>query len=91
MADYPCDQHMARYAGSSNRVYLNVYRDDHAVKFKGSVCGDCLAELVGAWLSRMLHQTPGGGWDPGSETLELEEVWIDAGSVTAPPQAYRRH
>lgn len=78
MADYPCDFHLSRYSGPSNRVYVNVYREDKTLKFKASLCGDCLAEEVTGWLQRALHQLADGSWDPGSETLELEELWCDA-------------
>jgi hypothetical protein len=84
MADYPCDIHLGRYNGPSVRAYLNLYREDQAVKLKASMCGDCLAELVQEWLSRALHQTPGGSWDPGEEDQTLECLWIDAGRGSAP-------
>ena len=79
MADYPCDYHLARYSGPSNRLYLNIYQEDRAVKLKASVCGDCLADIVACWLERALHATQGGGWDPGEDGQTLECLWIDAG------------
>jgi len=84
VADYPCDNHLARYNGPSNRVYLNIYREEQAVKFKASVCADCLADLVSFWMDRALHQAPAGNWDPGSESLHLEDLWVDAGASSRP-------
>lgn len=79
MADYPCDNHHARYNGPSNRAYLNVYREDQEVKFKTSLCGDCLGDLVSAWLAMALHQTPDGHFDPPQEGQELEDLWRASG------------
>ena len=78
MADYPCDHHGARYNGPSHRVYLNVYREEDKFQLKGSVCGQCLTELVSDWMSWALYKTP-EGWtlpDPGS--YELETRWMPA-------------
>ena len=91
MADYPCDIHMARYAGSSNRVYLNIYRDEQELKLKASVCPTCLETLVGEWLSSCLHQSPAGNWDPPAEGQTLECLWVDAGAPSRPLNGYRRH
>lgn len=75
MADYPCDFHLARYPGPSTRAFLNLYRDDAAVFFRASVCGDCLAELVQGWLSRALVKSERGYWDPPGEDQDLEALW----------------
>lgn len=88
MADYPCDNHHSRYTGPSNRVYVNIYREDQAIKLKSSVCGDCLADMVSAWLAVALHQSAAGNYDPPQEEDELEDLWIDAGGRSAP--LYRR-
>lgn len=90
MADYPCDWHLARYQGPSSRCYLNIYREDQSVKLKASVCSDCLADIVTEWLQRALHETPGGGWDPPAEQLELDMLWNDAGGRSAPLNGARR-
>lgn len=75
MADYPCDNHHARYTGPSHRAYLNIFREDEEIRFKTSVCADCLADLVTAWLTIALAETPGGGWDPIPEDTELTSLW----------------
>lgn len=75
MADYPCDAHLARYKGPSVRAFLNMYREDEAIALRYSVCGDCLAEIVAAWLPRALAQQPEGHWDPLDEDVELESLW----------------
>ena len=90
MADYPCDVHLARYQGESNRAYLNVYRGEEVAKLKLSVCGDCLAMLVTDWMHRALYETPGGSWDPCSDDTELEGLWHDAGARSGPLNGYRR-
>lgn len=90
MADYPCDNHRARYNGPSHRAYLNVYREDQSIKFKTSICGECLADLVAAWLTIALHQSPSGGYDPPAEDLQLEDLWIDTGGPSGPVNGYRR-
>src|SRR5688572_32737580 len=52
LADYPCDAHLARYKGPSVRAFLNLYREDEGIALRYSICGDCLAEVVAAWLPR---------------------------------------
>lgn len=76
MADYPCDYHLARYAGSSTRLYLNVYRDETEAKFRFSVCDDCLADIVTQWVGHALHQSPAGNWDPPVDGETLEDLLI---------------
>lgn len=76
MADYPCDNHLSRYAGPSSRTYLNVFREDRCIRLKMSLCPECLADIVTAWVERALHETPDGHWDPGTEGLELETLWV---------------
>lgn len=90
MADYPCDNHGIRYNGPSNRVYINIYREEQAIKLKENVCSDCLAALIEDWLGHSLHQTPSGGWDPPTELPDLEYLWIDAGAPSRPLNGYRR-
>lgn len=90
MADYPCDVHNSRYQGPSNRVYLNIYREEEAVQLKGSVCGDCLASLVSEWMSWALHQAPAGNWDPPLPNQALEDLWKPAGASGRPLNGYRR-
>lgn len=80
MAEYPCDMHLARYAGPSTRAYLNLYREEQCIKLKASVCGECLAELVTEWLERALHKDCDGGWEIGREGQELESLWVTTGS-----------
>jgi hypothetical protein len=75
VADYPCDFHLARYAGPSTRCFLNLYRDDEAVFFRASVCGDCLADVVAGWLTRALVKTEAGYWDPLEDGQELGGLW----------------
>lgn len=84
MAEYPCDHHGARYDGPSNRVYLNVYREEQKLCLKGSVCGDCLAALVSDWLQWTLHEIQAGGYDWPVGDPELDTLWIDAGASSRP-------
>lgn len=90
MADYPCDSHLARYNGPSARAYLNVYSEDQAVKFKASLCPDCLADWVTTWLERALHATPDGGWDPPMKDQELEGLWMPTGDTPQPLRGSKR-
>lgn len=90
MADYPCDMHLARYQGASHRAYLNIYREDQAIKFKASVCGECLSVLVTEWLGHALHQAPAGNWDPPVEEEDLSALWMDSGEASRPMNGYRR-
>ena len=62
MADFPCDLHLARYQGAATRAYLNLYREDEQAAFRFSLCGDCLAEVVTAWLVRALYRGEDGRW-----------------------------
>ena len=75
MAEYPCDNHLARYVGPSTRCFLNLYRDDVACFFRMSVCPDCLDDLVKGWLERGLAKTNTGQWDPLPPNQELETLW----------------
>lgn len=75
MAEYPCDFHNARYDGPSNRVFLNVYREDDVAALRGSVCGDCLAELVSEWLGKALIKAPEGYWMRPDPEDTLESAW----------------
>jgi hypothetical protein len=75
MADYPCDLHLARYKGPSTRAFLNLYRDNDQVALRASVCGDCLADLVSAWIPRALAKTAEGYWDPLEDDQPLESLW----------------
>jgi hypothetical protein len=75
MAEYPCDFHLARYQGPSTRAYLNLYREDTESKFKASLCPDCLADVMTAWLTRALHETDDGYWEIGEDDLALESTW----------------
>ncbi len=76
MADYPCDQHGARYNGPSTRLYLNIYAEEDAAAMRFSVCQPCLADLLTPWLGHALHQTPAGGWDPPVEGEELGDLLL---------------
>lgn len=91
MADYPCDNHHARYKGPSNRAYLNIFCEEQEVRLKTSVCGDCLADLVSGWLAIALHQSPSGGYDPPEENLTLEDLWKPTGRVSGPLNGPRRY
>lgn len=62
MAEFPCDWHAARYEGESNRVFLNIYRGDQVAALRGSVCSDCLAELVSEWMGKALIKAREGYW-----------------------------
>jgi len=75
VAEYPCDFHLARYSGPSTRCFLNLYRDDQAVFFRASVCGDCLAEVVAGWLSRALVKSETGYWNPTDGDADLDGLW----------------
>jgi hypothetical protein len=91
MADYPCDNHLTRYAGPSHRVYLNIFRDDQAVKFKASLCEACLSAWIADWLGHALHQVPAGSWDPPAQDEGLDDLWLDAEPSARPlGRAYRR-
>jgi len=79
MADYPCDNHHARYHGPSNRAYLNLFREENEIRLKTSVCGDCLADLVSGWLSIALVETPEGHWDPLDGDPDLDGLWKPSG------------
>jgi len=85
MADYPCDVHRARYSGPSNRVYPNVYREEEKQQYKGSVCGNCLADLVTDWLSWALYQQP-DGWTIPEEGVDkgLEARWVPSEKAVRP-------
>ena len=87
MADYPCDFHLARYQGPSHRAYLNLFSEEKEIRLKASVCGDCLADVVTAWLSRALVQGDNGRWDPLEDGTELDQLWRPTGS---PPGALNR-
>jgi hypothetical protein len=52
-----------------------LYRDDQAVFFRASVCGDCLADVVAGWLERALVKTEAGYWDPQQAGQELDGLW----------------
>lgn len=78
LAEYPCDWHLARYTGPSTRIYLNGYRDAEEFRLKGSICGDCLADIVTAFMSRALHEDSDGDWMVGTEETTLEELWKPA-------------
>jgi len=52
-----------------------LYRDDEAVFFRASVCGDCLAEVVSGWLERALVKGEAGYWDVQPDGSELEGLW----------------
>jgi len=85
MADYPCDVHRARYPGYSNRVYLNVYREEEKQQYKGSVCGDCLADLVSDWLGFALYQTDAGWAIPDEDGAPpLESRWMPSERAVRP-------
>jgi hypothetical protein len=90
LADYPCDLHLARYKGPSHRVYLNIYREEEEAKLKASVCADCLADLVSAFLARTLYQRPDGVWDPADEQTELASLWKPTGGPSGPLNGARR-
>lgn len=75
LADYPCDWHKARYLGESTRVFLNLYRGNERAAFRGSLCGDCLADLVADWLERALYRDPRGYWAYPVEGQGLEGLW----------------
>jgi hypothetical protein len=90
MADYPCDNHHDRYPGPSNRAYLNVYCEDQEIKFKTSICGVCLADLVSAWLAIALHQAPAGNYDPPEEGQTLEDLWKPTGGASGAFRGLRR-
>lgn len=89
MAEYPCDFHLARYSGPSTRCFLNLYRDDEAVFFRASVCGDCLAEVVTGWLERALVKTETGHWDIQAKDQELEGLWRTQERASSPRNGYR--
>lgn len=84
MADYPCDGHNARYAGPSNRAYVNVFREDQVVRLKAALCPLCLDTLLSDWLEKCLHQVQAGGWDPPTEGQLLEGLWMSAGNDSGP-------
>lgn len=90
MADYPCDHHRARYPSESHRVYLNVYRGEEKAQFKGSICGDCLAELVSQWLSWALYATPDGWKLPDGEGQPLEVPWMPPEGTPRPLNGSKR-
>jgi hypothetical protein len=85
MADYPCDEHKARYPGASHRVYVNAFRGEEKIQLKGTVCGDCLDQLLTDWLPWALHQTP-DGWTipPDDEAIPLETLWMASTSDIRP-------
>ena len=91
LAEYPCDLHLARYTGPSTRVYLNIYREEQELKFKASVCGDCLAEICTYWVGRALHQAAAGQWEPPTDDSSLEGLWVDAGAASRPLNGRRRY
>lgn len=82
MADYPCDNHLARYNGPSTRIYVNVYREDQAVKLKLSVCADCCTALLSDMLPHALAQAAEGHWDPIADGEGLDVLWMDAEAAT---------
>lgn len=90
MADYPCDMHRTRYNGPSTRVYLNIYSEDNAAKLKGSVCGDCLAELVSDWLSWALRQSADGWVIPEDDAPSSEVPWMPSDGPIKPLNGSRR-
>jgi hypothetical protein len=75
MADYPCDLHQARYVGESTRAYLNLYRGDEVAAFRASLCGECLAELMTAWLEHALAKDEDGRWAYPEPPHQLEGVF----------------
>jgi len=84
LADYPCDMHHDRYPTVSHRVYLNIYRGEEKAQLKGSICGDCLADLVGSWLSWALQQSA-EGWVFPDGALETPDVpWMASGETVRP-------
>lgn len=89
LADYPCDMHLARYQGPSHRIYVNVYREEEAIKLKLSVCQACLESIMGDWLSRALAQDEKGIWNPLTEDETLAALWMDAGTPTRPLRRLR--
>jgi hypothetical protein len=91
MADYPCDFHLARYSGPSTRCFLNLYRDNEAIYFRASVCGDCLADVVSGWLERALVKTEAGYWDPQQAGQELEGLWKPQERAASPRNGPRRY
>lgn len=90
LADYPCDWHKARYQGESTRVFLNLYRGNEKAALRGSVCGDCLAELVEEWLSRALYRDPRGYWAYPAEGQTLECLWEERTEATEGMNAQKR-
>lgn len=67
-------------------MYLNVFREDEAVKLKGNACPECLAVLVTDWMGHALHQAQAGNWDPPVDAEELGGLWIDAESTVSQRQ-----
>jgi hypothetical protein len=84
LADYPCDLHLARYHGPSNRVYLNAYREELEIRLKMSVCRPCLETALSEWAARALVQDDDGVWNPQEGDLDVEALWRPS---TAPPGA----
>jgi len=76
MADYPCDAHRARYPGASHRFYVNVYRDEDKLQFKGSICAQCL-ETVLDELRAWALSWDGQGWafPETDEPPATESLW----------------
>lgn len=75
MADYPCDIHLSRYSGPSVRTYVNIFREELAIRLKLSICSACLQAVVSDWLGHAVHQTAEGHWDPVGEDQDLETLW----------------
>jgi hypothetical protein len=76
--------HHDRYPTVSHRVYLNIYRGEEKAQLKGSICGDCLADLVGSWLSWALQQSA-EGWVFPDGALETPDVpWMASGETVRP-------
>lgn len=84
MAEYPCDMHLGRYAGPSTRAYLNLYREECEAKFKASICGECLAIIMGEWLSRALVQSGEGYWNPPEDGADLESIFRPRSGPSGP-------
>jgi hypothetical protein len=90
MAEYPCDFHHDRYDGPSNRVFLNIYREDQVAALRGSVCADCLAELVTDWLGKALIKAEQGFWMRPDPEDTLESAWRARSGLTNGAYAERR-
>ena len=87
MAEYPCDFHFARYEGESHRVFLNIYRGDQVAAMRGSVCADCLADIVSEWLGKALIKAQEGYWLRPDPDDTLEGAWRARYGRSGPPSA----